>query len=313
MKIRRYLVGLAIALLGQGALAAQAQEEATLTWTFNADYTVDGMPHSCRKATFTTFTFSDNVEHIACSIAPSVTVAVDIPRLTFTLFDFEDLVGVICSGDAGGSSNITDLESSYFTVGMISGCPDEFGNARITGTYDASAEKISFGEGVATATSVTGGVRITVPGRTANLAAVISIPDGAEINVFPDGEAVIAFNDGSTFILRAGSTLKFESPEDGLKLLFGKLRAFFKCVASPDRYCGTIATPVLILSVRGTDFSVEHKQVEGKPGRTTVVVFSGTVDVIDNQGNITVVNAGEQVTIPTIKAMPWLYLLLLED
>ena len=47
----------------------------------------------------------------------------------------------------------------------------------------------------------------------------------------------------------------------------------------------------------------------GDKERMTVAVFSGNIVVDDIDGNITVVNGGEQVTIPTIRAMPWLLLL----
>ena len=56
MKGRSVLPVLALLFLGQGMLAAQAAEEAKLTWTFEADYTVDGMPRSCNETFANTWT-----------------------------------------------------------------------------------------------------------------------------------------------------------------------------------------------------------------------------------------------------------------
>ena len=98
------------------------------------------MPYSCNE-TFTAIAWPDQVRHVACDIVPSVTLVVDIPGLKFQALDFQNIVGIFCSDKAGGSSDITDSGSSFSTSGPISGCPDEFGNPRITGTYKTNAKK----------------------------------------------------------------------------------------------------------------------------------------------------------------------------
>ncbi len=327
MKVRRYLVILGMALLAQGALAIQARSQ-TLNWTFNVNYSVDGDNFSCSTA-FTVPSTGGSAS-FPCDIA-SLTATVNISARTFSVGGFATLnfPGGSCTGTGGGSSGITKTATIFSTVGTISGSgtctstdlPGSF-PFTVTGMYDASAASTVEPDGeLPSVTSVTGDVTITVDGIESPLTSGTSIPEGAVVKTGADGQVETTFEDGSKIILRpAGELLLVAEPDvcgfpiDSipsrcLKLSFGRILAVVKVLI---RRRFTVRTPIVAVGVRSTEFSVEHKQV-GTKGRTTVVVFSGTVDVIDNDGNITVVNAGEQVTIPTIKAMPWLQLLLLDD
>jgi len=99
------------------------------------------------------------------------------------------------------------------------------------------------------------------------------------------------------------ATLASEAPGVLLDLEEGRVHALFDKLTQSSRQ-RLVVTPSAVLAVRGTDYGVE---VDGK-GTTTVVVFSGEVEVVDRDrvgepvrvrpGQYTEVRRGERVQAP---------------
>ena len=318
MRLRPVLAIVGLAHLGQGALATQAQSGA-LTWNFNADYTANGVDFSCSNVIFNVPSTGGSAS-FPCDIA-TVTATVNISALTFSVGGFGNFTfaGGSCIGTGGGSGSITESATTFSTAGTISGsgiCTEASGSFpfTVTGAYNASAPRSDPGATAATVTSVTGDVRIIVDGIESPVTEATLIPDDAVVKTGANGRVELTFDDGSQIRLGPNSEFAFEPSDDSrgflerfFRLIKGRVRALIQC--GGQRYCANIRTTAACACVRGTNLAVEHKQGD-TIGRTTVTVFSGIVDVIDNEGNITVVAAGQQVTVPNVESFPWLPLLL---
>lgn len=108
---------------------------------------------------------------------------------------------------------------------------------------------------------------------------------------------IVAPEEGAHFTLgsRTRARLSMDRPGVLLEVEKGRLRAVFdKLTAGPARE-RTVVTPSAILAVRGTDYGV----AVAKSGDTSVVVFSGIVEVTDLGaiGPAVSVKAGEYCTI----------------
>ncbi len=315
--VRRYLAILGMALLAQGAFATQAQSAGILSVSPTSGLIASGDkggPFSPSSQSYTLMNTGGSSIVFDVSTGKSW---VSLSKTGGTL-------------SAGASTSVLvaifGLEANFLDPGVYSdtvsftNTTNGQGNTSrpVSLTVNAKAPSATSG---ATVTSVTGDVTIKVDGEVtfsgvSLIAAVllgerVPVPDGAELITGADGQVLLIFEDGNKINLGPNSTFQLGSSDDGctslegcFKLLVGKVRALL--VAGDKR---RIRTPTACACVRGTDFSVEHEQV-GTRGRTTVAVFSGTVDVIENNGKITVVNAGEQVTVSDRAALPWLPLLL---
>ena len=89
--------------------------------------------------------------------------------------------------------------------------------------------------------------------------------------------------------------LAHERPGVLIDIERGSLRAVFGKLPEGDVRERLVTTPSAVLAVRGTDFGVEVK----KNGRTSVVVFEGTVEVQDpiSDGEVVRVQAGQSTWI----------------
>ena len=103
---------------------------------------------------------------------------------------------------------------------------------------------------------------------------------------------------GTSFHISPRSTVRLASDQPGvlLEVQKGRLRAVFDKISEGPSAERIITTPSAILAVRGTEYGV----AVSKAGDTSVVVFSGVVDVtdIEHGGPPVPVSMGEFCTIP---------------
>jgi len=103
---------------------------------------------------------------------------------------------------------------------------------------------------------------------------------------------------GTSFHISPRSTIRLASDQPGvlLEVQKGRLRAVFDKISEGPSAERIITTPSAILAVRGTEYGV----AVSKAGDTSVVVFSGVVDVTDSGGATPSVSitAGQFCNIP---------------
>ncbi|HAH05531.1 MAG TPA: hypothetical protein DCM05_03240 [Elusimicrobia bacterium] len=117
---------------------------------------------------------------------------------------------------------------------------------------------------------------------------------GDQVRTGASGNAILAFSDGTKVQIGANAAETVSILEPGkveINFAVGKLDAWVKKLKG-RRF--TVRTPSAVCSVRGTEFSAEVTPA----GQTTWDVFGGQVEVADNFGRQTTVDAGQRMVAP---------------
>jgi hypothetical protein len=104
------------------------------------------------------------------------------------------------------------------------------------------------------------------------------------------------------FLLRARTRVRLaqEAPGVLLELERGRLRGVFEPLGvdpPPDR---VVTTPSAVLAVRGTEYGLEV----GRSGTTTLVVFEGTVELVDRERRGEPVHVGAGLSVRVRRGRP---------
>lgn len=152
----------------------------------------------------------------------------------------------------------------------------------------------------ATFTSVKGTVTVkSKKGTTKSVQQGDKASQGETVTVAKGGGATLQFFDGSTLDLKSNtrivlSTLKQPSSQDkklGFKLMFGELLAKVKKLLTPKSSFEVEAGGV-VCGVRGTAYTISYDPATGD---LIIKVSEGSVKVVDKNGNVYIIKAGEEM------------------
>lgn len=165
----------------------------------------------------------------------------------------------------------------------------------VTGSFQAGSTVGA--ASVATVDLVSGDVQVRTASGSGPATSTLQIDQGTEIATGPNSTVTVHFADGSRLQIGPNSVFTLET-EDANNNFFANLRKGAVQILSQlgGRRVQVRTGVIACACVRGTEYSVSYAESNGI-GTTVVNVTSGTVDVVERNGNTVSVSAGGQRTI----------------
>ena len=297
-----------VLFIAMGLMSHAMSQE--LVWTISADGTIAGSSFSIPTETFSLDASGGvNTINILSSIEINITT-------TSTTFDVAVVIsgqtlegGSLCMLNASKLVPIVKTSTTWTANGTITGtttCNSFSDGSQISYpsdsiTYDASAPAPAASQLIpVTIQSSTGSVVITRDGTDSLLTnGNTTLSEGDVIQTGSTGSLEIVLGDGSRIVIRENTKFTVGDLVDPDRDIVSMAYGFIDWFVNRRM---RIRTPAAFAAVRGTDLSVEHV-VRGGLGTSTIMVDNGIVDVTDNDGVLTTLQAGEQISVNGLEAL----------